>query len=128
MVAAVAGVLEDGLASRVSVSASLVGAPTRDSSQPWGRIAPILAVIGTGIGVLGFVTFVGGAVVWARLNAAGIPSAPALGIFPNQDLLVIGTETLVPQVLIALGIVAVFTGVHYLARSREGELDTAATR
>jgi hypothetical protein len=116
LVAAVANVLEYGLAARVSVSATPVGRARSSSSQPWGHIAPILAVIGTGIGVIGFVTFVGGAVVWARLNATHIPSAPALGIIPTQDLVVIGAETLAPQVLIALFIVAVFTLIYYIAR------------
>jgi hypothetical protein len=123
LVAAVADVLEYGLAARVSVSVTPVGRSRSSSSQPWGHIAPILAVIGTSIGVIGFVTFIGGAVVWARLNATHVPSAPALGIIPGQDLLVIGAETLAPQVLIALGIVAVFTLGYYIARWKFGTDD-----
>jgi hypothetical protein len=65
----------------------------------------VLAAIGTGVGVIGFVTFVGGVTVYARLRAAGFPAAPALGIFPSQDLVVIGAQTLVPEVLWALGAV-----------------------
>ena len=67
------------------------------------RVAPILGAIGTGVGVIGFVTFIGGVTVYARLRAAGFPAAPALGIFPSQDLVVIGAQTLVPEVLWALG-------------------------
>ena len=80
----------------------------------WGQLAPILAAIGTGVGVIGFVTFVGGLIVWARLTANGFPAAPALGVFPSQDLLVIGAQTLVKPVIFALGAVAVLV-VFYVA-------------
>ena len=53
-------------------------------------------------------TFIGGVTVYARLRAAGFPAAPALGIFPSQDLVVIGAQTLVPEVLWALGVVVAF--------------------
>ena len=71
----------------------------------WGAIA-------TGVGVIGFVTFIGGVTVYARLRAAGFPAAPALGIFPSQDLVVIGAQTLVPEILWALGVVVAF-GLAY---------------
>jgi hypothetical protein len=78
----------------------------------WGQLAPVLAAIGTGVGVLGFVTFVGGVIVWARLSANGFPAAPALGVFPSQDLLVIGAQTLVKPVIVALGTVAVLVLIY----------------
>ena len=126
MVAAVAAVLEYGLARRVSVSAVPVGGMKgAGESEPWGRIAPILAFIATGIGVIGFVTFVGGAVVWARLNATGLPATPSLSIIPGQDLLVIGAETLVPQFLLAFGLVILlalgYVGVAWLIGREKAE-------
>ena len=117
VLAAVATVLQQALGAPVAVSAS--PEPMADAgkaaagSTPWTQIAPVLAAIATGVGVIGFVTFVGGAVVWARLKAAGFPAAPALGVFPSQDLLVIGTETLVPQVLVAIVVVVALTLLNF---------------
>jgi hypothetical protein len=120
VIAAAADVLERQLGTEVAVSASPEPPKIEDTAQkgpatPWTQIAPVLAAIGTGIGVIGFVTFIGGAVVWARLNAAGFPAAPALGVFPSQDLLVIGAETLVPQVIVALVTVLALALSYYLA-------------
>jgi hypothetical protein len=75
-------------------------------------LTPFLAAIATGVGVLGFVTFVGGTIAWARVRAAGLPPAPTLGVLPRQDLLVIGTETLVPTVFVAL-LVVIFLSLIY---------------
>jgi hypothetical protein len=82
------------------------------SKSGWDRVAPVLAAIGTGIGVIGFVTFIGGVTVYARLRATGFPAAPALGIFPSQDLVVIGAQTLVPEALSALGAVILLSLVY----------------
>src|SRR3954454_20727715 len=120
VIAAVSAVLETGLGGPVAVSASpeppkIEEPPESKETTAWNQVAPVLAFIAAGIGVIGFVTFVGGAVVWARLNAAGFPAAPALGIFPSQDLLVIGAETLVPQVIVALVVVIALTLLYTLA-------------
>jgi hypothetical protein len=80
-------------------------------------VAPVLAAIGTGVGVIGFVTFVGGVTVYARLRAAGFPAAPALGIFPSQDLVVIGAQTLVPEALSALGAVILLVFLYLILRA-----------
>ena len=101
---AVSAVLEP-----VAVAAAAASAPPRSS---WDRVAPVLGAIATGVGIIGFVTFIGGVTVYARLRAAGFPAAPALGIFPSQDLVVIGAQTLVPEILWALGVVVVL-GVAY---------------
>lgn len=131
VIVAVASVLEQELETPVAVSAAPEpAAATLGGTQrsAWDRVAPVLAVIGTGVGVIGFVTFVGGLIVWARLRAAGFPATPALGIFPNQDLLVIGAQTLVPQMLVALGFVAVLGVIYVLLRAvidRVGEEEAA---
>jgi hypothetical protein len=83
----------------------------------WGRLAPFLAAIGTGIGVIGFVTFMGGMIVWARVRATGIPAAPTLSVLPKQDLLVIGAETLVPMVITALAVVIALAALYALLRA-----------
>lgn len=72
--------------------------PASEEKDGWDRIAPVLAAIGTGIGVLGFVTFVGGAINWARFQAAGLPQEQALSVIPTQDLIVVGARTLVPAI------------------------------
>lgn len=77
-------------------------APATEDSAPWERIAPILGAVATGIGVLGFVTFVGGATDWARFRATGLPQEQALAVVPTQDLVVVGARTLVPAVVAGL--------------------------
>jgi hypothetical protein len=118
VVVAVAETLEASLEIDAAVSAApeRAGPPAAGPSSGWDRLAPVLAFIGTGIGVLGFVTFIGGLIVWARLRANGFPAAPALGVFPSQDLLVIGAQTLVPQVLVALAAVAGLVLLYAVAR------------
>jgi hypothetical protein len=92
---------------------------TADSTTGWDRLAPLLGAIVTGVGVIGFVTFIGGVTVYARLQAAGFPAAPALGIFPSQDLVVIGAQTLVPEALWALAIVVALGFLYALIRRRK---------
>lgn len=118
VIVAVAEVLEAALETKVAVSAAVEPPRSKGAAQPtpWDRLSPILAVIGTGVGVIGFVTFIGGVIVWARLTAAGFPAAPALGVFPRQDLLVIGAQTLVPQVLWAAGAVIALVFAYILLR------------
>ena len=101
-------------------------AATAAPKSGWDRVAPVLAAIGTGVGVIGFVTFIGGVTVYARLRAAGFPAAPALGIFPSQDLVVIGAQTLVPEALSAFGAVIVLGLVYALFRGRQHISDEEA--
>jgi predicted outer membrane lipoprotein len=110
-------VLEKRLRTPVAVSAA-PEPPTVPSSAstPWTQMAPILAAVAGGIGVIGFVTFVGGAVVWARLQGVGFPAAPALGVIPTQDLVVIGAETMVPLILVAIGVVVALVLLYSLIR------------
>jgi hypothetical protein len=120
VMAAAAEALESVYRQPVAVSAVRErggGADTTATAAPrsgWDKVAPILGAIGTGVGVIGFVTFIGGVTVYARLRASGFPAAPALGIFPSQDLIVIGAQTLVPEVLWALAAVIVL-GLLYAA-------------
>lgn len=126
VIRAVAEQLELALGAPVAVSAAgeLAAAPAMAAapSSSWDRVAPVLGAIGTGIGVIGFVTFVGGLIVWARLNGTGFPAGPALSVYPKQDLLVIGAQTLVPQVLAAFVVVAVLSAVYAGLRAWRGRL------
>ena len=80
-----------------------------EGSASWDRIAPILGAVAAGIGVLGLVTFVGGAINWARFEATGLPKEQALSVVPTQDLLVVGARTLVPAVVVGLLACALYT-------------------
>jgi hypothetical protein len=115
---AVREVLENVLRADVAVSAAPEPAilPASGAKTTWDRLAPILAAIATGVGVIGFVTFVGGVIVWARLTANGFAAAPALGVFPSQDLLVIGAQTLVRQVIWAFIAVTGLLVIYVLLR------------
>ena len=132
VVAAAADALESVYDQPVAVSAvaePVDGAAAAGTAAPksgWDRVAPVLAAIGTGVGVIGFVTFIGGVTVYARLRAAGFPAAPALGIFPSQDLIVIGAQTLVPEVIWALCAVIVLGLFYALFRRSEHISDEEA--
>jgi hypothetical protein len=110
----------------VSAAPEPPASASRGDGSGWGQLAPILAAIGTGVGVLGFVTFVGGVIVWARLTANGFPAAPALGVFPSQDLLVIGAQTLVKPVIFALAAVVALVIVYVPFRRRSRVRDEEA--
>jgi hypothetical protein len=110
-------VLREPVAVSVAPAAKRRGkAAAPKSGSGWATITPVLAAIASGIGVIGFVTFVGGLFVWARLNGNGLPAAPTLSVYPKQDLLVIGASTLVPQVLVALAVAVGLTVIYLLLR------------
>lgn len=78
-----------------------------DTPEP-GTFEPIVrvaAAIATGVGVLGLVALTGGAVLWTRFDAAGLPSGHAVAVVPRDDLIVIGAETLVPLTGIVVGVI-----------------------
>jgi len=104
------------VSATLDTAALSVGDEPSPAAGPWERVAPILGAIGTGIGVLGLVTFVGGAVMWGRFAAQGIAAEEALGIIPSQSLVVVGASTLVPAVIAALlATIVVFIGRTVLA-------------
>jgi hypothetical protein len=70
-------------------------------------LLPVLTVIGTGIGVIGFVIFFGGFIVWTRFDAAGLPANEAVAKVPRNELVVTGASFLVPALLAALAAVSV---------------------
>jgi hypothetical protein len=70
-------------------------------------VLKVLGVIGTGIGVLGFVTFFGGAIIWVRADKAGLPATEAVAAIPRSVLVTTGATFLFPAFLIAAAVVAV---------------------
>jgi uncharacterized membrane protein len=92
-----------GDASQVapSSSAGLAG--------PGDLVMKILGAVGTGIGILGFVTFFGGAIFWIRAEKAHLPANDVVSAIPNSVLVTTGASFLVPAVLIAtLALVVIF--------------------
>jgi hypothetical protein len=88
----------------------------------WQGLAPVLGAIATGIGVLGFVTFVGGAIEYARLDSAGLPGEEALAVIPTSNLVVIGASALVPAVIAALAATAAFYLWHHFSFTRVAKI------
>jgi hypothetical protein len=78
----------------------------KEPQSAWDRISAVAVAVGTGIGVLGFVTFVGGAIEFARLDAAGLPAEEAVAVIPTANLVTIGATVLVPALVLALGAAA----------------------
>jgi hypothetical protein len=93
-------------------------APPADAS-PWDRVSPVLGAVASGLGVAGFVTFVGGAVHWARFDGAGLPAEEAVSVVPTQNLAVTGAGVLAPAVLVALAAV----GLLFIFRTLTGPRD-----
>jgi hypothetical protein len=81
-----------------------------------GVFGTILAAIGGGLGILGFVAFFGAAILWLRAEEIGLPGSEAVAIVPKSVLVATGASFLVP----ALGIAVGFTLLLYL-------IDAAAT-
>jgi F0F1-type ATP synthase assembly protein I len=103
--------------TEMSPSSSLSTAPASSSTGSnsdgaYQLILKVAGVVGTGIGVLGFVTFFGGAILWLRSNEADLPASDAIAAVPRNVLVTTGAEFLVPAVLLALlGVSCLFT-VH----------------
>ncbi len=119
------GVLVD-----VDVSGDLVeervtpgGGPTR---RPWEQIAPVLAAVATGIGILGFVAFVGGAIEFGRLHKAGLPAEEALAVLPRANLISTGAVALVPALIFALGAALLVSLLQLGAEARYRKLGRAS--
>jgi hypothetical protein len=136
---AIADALEQASPARLAVAAEFDeesapvlsgsgGAGSKGGAAAWERIAPILAVVATGIGVIGFATFVGGAIEWARFHATGLPQEEALSIVPTADLTVVGARILVPAILYGLVASAVYLIAIIVSGRREERIPDPSER
>ncbi|MGZ6272348.1 MAG: hypothetical protein ACXWPJ_09820, partial [Candidatus Limnocylindrales bacterium] len=73
----------------------------------------VAAAIASGVGVVGFVTVVGGILLWIRYNAVGIPADKAVASIPSPELVTTGLATLIPFII--LGLFAAFLAYLYAA-------------
>lgn len=85
---------------------------TTTTEQPTGTVARLgqlawqaLPAIAGAISVLGFVTLVGGAIVWVRFFSAGLPADQAVRAMPRQELITIGAVSLVSFAVIGVIVV-----------------------
>lgn len=83
----------------------------------------ILGALGTGLGVLGFVTFVGGVTWLARYRGAHLSGTYSVGLLPHSELLSTGADQLfAPAVAAAVAVLvalAAFFVCRYFERSRK---------
>ena len=84
-------------------------------ASPQDLVLKVLGAIGTGVGVLGFVAFFGGAVLWLRAEKAHLPANDAVSVIPKSVLVTTGASFLVPAVLIALLAVVLIFAVYIVA-------------
>lgn len=111
----------------MSVQTTSTPAPASDAPPALTTVLlQVAGAIGTGIGVLGFVIFVGGALIWTRFDVVGVPAADAVAIIPKEVLLTTGASVLAPIALLGLAVVAVLYGADSLtelsASSERAEL------
>lgn len=99
-------------------------APTDSSVEPGGSQLSLVTVAGaaaSGLGVLGFVTFAGGAILWTRFKEMGLPADHAVALVPKAELVTTGAYFLVPAVGLAAAMVLLLMVVKLLFR-RGGDL------
>jgi hypothetical protein len=91
-----------GIDAQIDVAVEPQPEAATEASGFWGLISPILAAVATGIGVVGFATFIGGAVQYGRFAGAGLPPEEAVSFVPTRTLIVLGAKTLTWAVLAGL--------------------------
>lgn len=77
--------------------------PPKGALARLGELAwQALPAIAGAIGVVGFVTLVGGAIEWVRFWAAGLPADQAVRVIPEAELVTVGAASLVVYLLLGL--------------------------
>ncbi|HEV2771269.1 MAG TPA: hypothetical protein VGV57_00335 [Thermoleophilaceae bacterium] len=83
--------------------------------------APFIAAAATGLGALGWVTAVGGAIVWIHVSQAGLPPAQAVAKVPPSVLIANGAEFLTVAFfasLLTAGVLFLFDEIRELLLGR----------
>lgn len=78
-------------------------APANDNST----LVTIAGAVASGLGLIGFVTFAGGVILWSRFNEMGLPADHALGLVTKSELVATGADFLFPALLISGAVVIV---------------------
>src|SRR5436305_785349 len=90
-------------------------------TQPLSRI---VAASGAVLGLAGYVYLIGAAVLWARLNQAGLPTEVPVSIAIRPELAVLGAETLAVWVGF-IGVILLLLGSAMRVRRQEVRLAVA---
>jgi len=90
---------------------------SKPESSPTDVVFRVLGAIGTGIGILGFVTFFGGAILWVRADKAELPATEAVAVIPRSVLISTGAQFLFPALLYAVGLFALVFIVHFIPKA-----------
>jgi hypothetical protein len=93
------------------------GVPQRPSS-PSPEIVKAVLGVATSVGVLAFMTLVGGAIQYAQAAALGLPADQVVAAMPQSTLLVLGARFMIP-VLLIIGVLLAAVGVveHHAGES-----------
>lgn len=99
-------------AASTSVPDTALPLSARHQLIEWARTA--LPTIVGAIGLTGFVSILGGALIWVRFSTAALPADQAVGELPTSSLLVTGAVSLVLYLVLGLAAVAL---VYLLQRA-----------
>jgi uncharacterized membrane protein YhiD involved in acid resistance len=91
-------VAEEGPNWPAATSSTEGGSQGRDRSS----VVTLAAAVVTGLGTLGWVTFIGGAILWISFQQAHLPSGEAVAKVPTSVLIATGAEFVVAAVGAAL--------------------------
>jgi hypothetical protein len=91
-----------------------LGAGTPEAS--WPPLGTVLSVAGAATALAAWVAVVGGATMWARFHAAGVPAGEGVAVLPRTVLLAQGLRTL----LVPLTVAAVAAAIVQLTRTEGG--------
>jgi hypothetical protein len=99
-------------APTASAQGQSAGAAGADTQSQWASLMNLAKVVGAGLGVLGFVTFFGGAILYVRFRDLGLPAAYTVALVSRSDLLATGAQFLV----VALALEAALLGLLVVGR------------
>jgi hypothetical protein len=77
-------------------------------------LTTVVGAAASGLGVLGFVTFAGGIVLWTRFKEMGLPADHSVALVPKAELVTTGAYFLVPAVGLAGAMVLLLLAVKLL--------------
>jgi hypothetical protein len=102
------------MAAQLSIDAGAGGGGRYARSSPSPEIVRAVLGVATSVGVLAFVTLVGGAISYAQAAALGLPADQIVAAMPQSTLLVLGARFMIP-VLLIIGVL--LTAVRVVERS-----------
>ncbi len=90
-------------------------------------VVTVAGAVASGLGLLGFVTFAGGVVLWTRFKEMGLPAEHAVALVPKAELVSTGAYFLVPALGLAAGMVLLLMIVKRLFQQGDDLLPGAVS-